>query len=104
MIYRIYLILILMLGISSSNASSYSYFTLQDIKNPEIEECIEALSKGFIVEENIYDRFNLYEILYGDSYYVIRFLKGELITKPIVCNRSIYIEQSRNSFLKKIGL
>ena len=57
MINRIYFILILMLGVGSSNANPYSsYFTIQEVEKPELEECVEALSKGFIYEENCFNR------------------------------------------------
>ena len=93
MINRIYFILILVLNIGISNAnSSSSYFTLQDAEKPEIEECIEALSKGFIYQENIYERFNLYQLLYDDSYYSIIFGKSQLPERPISCSRAIYKE------------
>ena len=82
-----------MLSIGTSNAnSSTSYFTLQDVEKPEIEECIEALSKGFMVEEKIYDKFNLYSVFFGDSYYSIIFGKSQLPERPISCSRAIYKE------------
>ena len=82
-----------MLGVGTSNANPYSVnFTVQDVEKPEIEECIEALSKGFMVEENIYERFNLYQLLYDDSHYSITFFKSQLIEKPIHCNKSVYKE------------
>ena len=94
MINRIYFILILMLVVGSSNANPYSVnFTVQDVEKPEIEECIEALSKGFMIEENIYDKFNLYSVLFGDSYYSIIFGKSQLLERPINCSRSIYKEE-----------
>jgi len=93
MIKRIYFILILMLGVGTSNANPYSVnFTVQDVEKPEIEECIEALSKGFMVEENIYDKFNLYFVFFGDSYYSIIFGKSQLADRPISCSRAIYKE------------
>ena len=93
MINRIYFILILVLSIGTSNANPYSVnFTVQDVEKPEIEECIEALSKGFMVEENIYERFNLYQLLYDDSYYSIIFGKSQLPERPISCSRAIYKE------------
>ena len=93
MINRIYFILILVLSIGTSNAnSSTSYFTLQDVEKPELEECIEALSKGFIYEENIYDMFNLYLLLYDDSHYSITLFKSTLPERPISCIKSVYKE------------
>jgi len=92
MINRIYFILILVLSIGTSNANpSSSYFTLQDVEKPEIEECIEALSKGFIVEENIYHNFNLYKVLYDDSLYTITFFKTIIFEiHSLNCKRDIY--------------
>ena len=93
MINRIYFILILVLSIGTSNANPYSVnFTVQDVEKPEIEECIEALSKGFMVEEKIYDKFNLYSVFFGDSYYSIIFGKSQLPERPISCSRAIYKE------------
>jgi len=93
MINRIYFILILVLSIGTSNAnSSTSYFTLQDVEKPEIEECIEALSKGFIHKENIYDNFNIYQLLYDDSYYIITFFTNQPVERPISCRKSVYKE------------
>ena len=93
MINRIYFILILLLGVGTSNANPYSVnFTVQDVEKPEIEECIEALSKGFMVEENIYERFNLYQLLYDDSYYTITFFTSQPVERPISCKKSVYKE------------
>ena len=91
MINRIYFILILVLSIGSANANPYSAnFTVQDVEKPELEECIEALSKGFIYEENIYDKFNLYLLLYDDSHYSITLFKSTLPERPISCTRGVY--------------
>ena len=95
MINRIYFILILMLGVGSSNANPYSSsFTIQEVEKPELEECVEALSKGFIYEENIYEKFNLYQLLYDDSHYVITLFKSTLPDIPISCTRGVYKEGS----------
>ena len=87
-----------MLAIGPSNANTNrdpSYFTIQDIEYPEIEECIEALSKGFMFKEDIYSEYNQYQVLYEDSVYSLTLNKDARSGYLFGCFRSIYKERKK---------
>ena len=66
------------LGVTLLLISINSHSNTWQINNvivPDLQDCIEALTNGFIYEQNIYDNFNVYEALYDEYNYNITLFK-----------------------------